>query len=127
MRDKCKDELTFKIREIARDRKLKSFGDVLLNYIISVYNFQIRGEIKGTKIDNKYLRNVVVRSKLREHLPSRMNRKNLGNAYEAIIAYANLILGIKTEEMIKILCKEENLEEGLKNLIDELVSKIAKK
>lgn len=119
-----------KPEEAFLDAGLAKLGDVLVNFIYSLGRSIARGQADGDKIPNSVLANALVKSGLRDLAPSRVDRHQIGDVVEAILAYAWLNNDVGIHEAAGILAdslkkadfqdREEVLkraEEGFKNLL----------
>lgn len=125
-------------REAFLDEDLAKLGDALVNLIYSLARSTARGEPDGAKAPNKVLSDSLNEAGLRDLAPSRVDRHQLGDITEAIIAYAWIQNKIEIKEAAEILSaslSEEDFEsrrevlkstkEGFKNLLIEISERIS--
>jgi hypothetical protein len=86
-----------------RDKQLASLGDAFVNFIYSLALTKINGRPEGTKVSDRILSEAFRLANLREHLGSRLSRKDLANAAESLLvdAYRKHLLSI--DESVQIL------------------------
>jgi len=107
-----------KVEELLRDRGLAGFGDSLVNFLYSLAATRRYGRPMGLKVGNKALAEAVRRSKLRELLPRRVDRKTMGDYAEALIAYAWLRGFVTTDSCVEILAGDiDNPIDAFTNLL----------
>lgn len=107
-----------KVEELLRDKGLAGFGDSLINFLYSLAATRKYGKPMGFKVKNKALAEAVKRSKFRLLLPRRIDRKDMGNYAEALIAYAWLRGLITTDSCVKVLT--ENVDSPVDAFTDLL-------
>ncbi|MBS3815112.1 MAG: hypothetical protein KGY45_00960 [Hadesarchaea archaeon] len=115
------------------NNNLAKLGDVLVNLIYSLGLSIAKGQADGDKISNLVLSKALSRANLRDLAPSRVDRHQLGDFVEAIIAYSwvHEIIGIN--EAAEILAEalektdfsdrkkvQKAAEQGFKNLLLEI-------
>ncbi len=91
------------------DSRLAQFGDSLLNFAYSTALTETTGRPTGTKVSDKILADAAGRAGLRKHLPSRVDRGDVANSLEALLAYVWLEKIISLEEIVACL-KTEDLD-----------------
>jgi hypothetical protein len=91
------------IRQILRDKKLASLGDALVNLIYSLALTQVSGSPQGIKVSDRLLADALKLAGLRQYMGSRVARKDMANASEALIAEAYRKNVLTIEESVKIL------------------------
>lgn len=96
-------------KEAFLDEDLAKLGDTLVNLIYSLGRSIAQNKPDGAKAPNKVLSESLDTAGLRDIAPSRVDKHQLGDVTEAIIAYAWL------QEKIKIKEAAEILAESLKN------------
>ena len=102
---------------ILQDHKLASLGDAYVNFVCSLALSMKRGEAAGTKVNSQILSQALKEARLREFLPSRMDRHTLGDAAEALIVYAWLRRAITIEESIATILSSSDIAEAFANLL----------
>ncbi|KXB03379.1 hypothetical protein AKJ47_02355 [candidate division MSBL1 archaeon SCGC-AAA261G05] len=118
------------MEEAFLDPDLAKLGDVLVNFIYSLGRSIARGQPDGDKIPNSVLAAALVDADLRDLAPSRVDRHQIGDVVEAILAYAWLQEDIEISRAAEVLAsslegvdfqdRDEVLngaEEGFKNLL----------
>lgn len=85
------------------DKKLAQFGDSLLNFAYSLALTQTSGTPRGLKIQDKVLAEASAKSGLRKLMPRRVDRGDVANAVEALLAYAWLQKRISLDEIVACL------------------------
>jgi len=98
---------------IAKDNRLSKLGDAVINFIASVSETVRLGIPTGLRVDNKILTKSVRESGLRERLAHRRNRHMLGDAAEALIAYAWIKGSVTMEEYVDTMLRGESLQGGI--------------
>jgi len=107
-----------RVEELLRDRGLAGFGDSLVNFLYSLAATRKYGRPMGLKVGNRALAEAVRRSKFRELLPRRVDRKTMGDYAEALIAYAWLRRLVTTDSCVEILA--ENVDSPVDAFTDLL-------
>jgi len=105
------------LEAILQDHKLASLGDSYVNFISSLALSTKRGEAAGTKVSSRILSQALKKSKLRTFLPKRIDRHALGDAAEALIAYAWLRETITIEESVTTLLSSNDIVEAFAALL----------
>jgi len=115
------------LRQILMDKKLAQFGDSLLNFAYSLALTQKSGRPRGLKIQDRILAEASVKSGLRKHMPRRVDRGDVANGFEALLAFAWLEKRISLDEIVECL-KIETMSpsENFAQLAEIAVSRIAK-
>jgi hypothetical protein len=109
---------------ILTDHKLAALGDAFINFACSLALSNRRGVPSGAKVKGSLLAEGLRRAGLRSYLPSRMTRHMLADAAEALIVYAWLRDCITLEETVTLLEKNEDLAEGLRELLEKIIHRI---
>jgi hypothetical protein len=113
------------LRRILLDKNLAQFGDSLLNFAYSLALTEITGKPTGFKIQDKVLAEASVKSGLRKHLPRRVNRGDVANGFEALVAYAWIEKRINLDEIVSLLKKDRLSHiENFTELADTIMSRI---
>jgi len=118
------DDIAFRIQKalelqppalqyIAGDNRLSKLGDALINFIASVSETVRLGIPTGLRVDNRMLTKSVRESGLREGLAHRRSRHMLGDAAEALIAYAWIKGGVTMEEYVDTMLRGGSLQGGM--------------
>lgn len=95
--------------EILSSKGLAQFGDALLNFAYSIALTETEGEPRGTKVRDKVLADAASKAGLRKHLPRRVNKGDMANSLEALLAHVWFRKMITLEEIVRCL-KTESLE-----------------
>lgn len=109
------------LRNILLNKKWAGLGDAYVNFIYSLaYSAKFK-ELSGLRVRSDILAEALRRTGLRNMLPSRMNRYELGNAAEALILYGWVSDSISDEECINILKEQvENPVDAFTSLLMEI-------
>jgi hypothetical protein len=91
------------ISQVLRDKQLASLGDAFINFIYSLALTKISGQPQAVKVSDRILAEAFRLAGLREHLGTRVSKKDLANASESLLmdAYRRGFLTI--EESVNIL------------------------
>jgi len=98
---------------IVKDNRLSKLGDAVINFIASVSETVRLGIPTGLRVDNKILMKAVRDSGLRERLSHRRDRHMLGDAAEALIAYAWIKGNVTMEEYVGTMLRGGSLQDGM--------------
>ena len=113
------------MRQIMRDRQLASLGDAFVNFVYSLALTRLGGYPQGTKVSDRILAQALRQSGLRDRLGTRVTKKDLANASEAILAKAYLKDLLAIEESVQLICQySENPDEGLSDLLKLAADKL---
>jgi hypothetical protein len=99
---------TSAIREILRDKQLASLGDALVNLIYSLAMTRNSGRPQGVKVSDRILAEALKLAGLRQYLGTRVARKDMANAGEALIAEAYRRNILTIEEGVRILSEDSD-------------------
>jgi len=105
------------LAEIMLDRRLASLGDAFVNFIHSLALSVKNNHPLGAKVKGRVLAEALRKTGLRTKLPSRTDRHKLANAAEALIIYGWLCDHVSLEESLIILQKNEDVVDGLSQLL----------
>jgi hypothetical protein len=105
------------LTEVMTDHELAALGDAYVNFVYSLALSNRKGKPTGAKAKGTTLAQALRKAGLREHLPSRMNSHTLADAAEALLAYAWLHNEITLKESVATLNKNEDIVEGLAQLL----------
>ncbi len=107
------------LREIFRNKELASLGDAYINFVYSLALTEINKRPKAVKVSDSKLAEAFKQAGLREDLGTRVAKKDMANAVEALLieAYRRGLLSIN--ESVETLAKNSvdpsaNLPELLK-------------
>jgi len=109
---------------VLTDHKLASLGDAFVNFVCSLALSNRRGRPSGTKVKGSLLAEGLRRAGLRPYVPSRATGHMLADAAEALIVYAWLRDCVTLEESVATLEKNEDLAEGLGELLQKIARRI---
>ena len=114
-----------RIQQIARDKQLASLGDAYVNLVYSVALTTLRGYPQGTKVSDRILASALREAGLRDILGTRVAKKDLANASEALLAEAYRRGYLNLEESVQIITQHsENPPSGLSQLLKLAAEKI---
>jgi len=105
------------MRQIMRDKQLASLGDAFVNFVYSLALTRLKGYPQGTKVSDRILAQALRQSGLRDPLGTRVAKKDLANASEAVLANAYLNNLLTTDESVQLICHSENPDAGLSDLL----------
>lgn len=105
------------LTQILIDRDLASLGDAYINFVYSLAISNRRKKPFGAKVKGSMLAEAIRKAGLREHLPARMTRHMLADAAEALMVYAWLHSDMTLEECVTILEKDEDIVNGLSQIL----------
>jgi len=106
------------IRRVVQDKELASLGDAFVNFIYSLALTKTRGRPQATKVSDRILSDAFRNAGLREHLGSRLSRKELANGAESLLVEAYRRQLITIDESVSILSQgSPGLEDGLAHLL----------
>ena len=105
------------LSQILMDQPLAALGDAYVNFIYSLALSRKMGRPMGKKVKGALLAEALRKARLRQFLPSRIDKHVLSDAAEALLVYAWLNNFITLEYSIEVLEKTENLDNGLASLL----------
>jgi len=108
------------LREIMLDRGLAGLGDALLNFAFSLALSLEEGRPMGRRLDNRFLAEALRASGLRGEAPRRMDKHELADAAEAILAYGWLTGLVSFWDIVEALRDEDSIRN-----LSELIKRIA--
>jgi hypothetical protein len=106
------------------DHQLAALGDAFINFAYSLALSNKRGVPSGAKVKGSLLAEGLRRAGLRPYAQSRVDRHMLADAAEALIVYGWLRDCITLEESVTLLEKNEDLAEGLRELLEKIIHRI---
>jgi hypothetical protein len=116
------------IREVLRDRQLASLGDAFVNFVYSLALTKKEGTPHGVKVSDRILSQAFRVAGLRDHLGTRVSRKDLANATESLLVYAYLRDLLTIDESVQILVQHPDaVEDGLVDLIRLAAERVRQK
>ena len=115
------------LEEILLDKNLAGLGDAYVNLLYSLAASQRSGYPTVVKVNNRILAEAVRKSGLRKLLPRRIDRHVLGNAAEALIAFAWLADTVTFEESVEILSEKQDSVEAFTVLLREIWERLDKR
>jgi hypothetical protein len=106
------------LRQIMRDKQLASLGDAYVNFVYSLALTRFNGYPQGTKVSDKILAEALRMAGLRDHLGTRVAKKDMANASEAILAEAYRRNLLSIEESIQVIVQHGEIPTaGLSDLL----------
>jgi len=106
------------MRQIMRDKQLASLGDAYVNLVYSLTLTRLNGYPQGTKVSDRILAQALRLSGLRDRLGTRVTKKDMANASEAVLAEAYLKDLLTIRESVLLICRcSDNPTTGLSNLL----------
>jgi hypothetical protein len=106
------------IRQILGNKQLASLGDAYVNFVCSLALTRISGEPRGVKVSDRTLAEAFRLAGLRELMGTRVARKDLANASEALLMEAYREGLITIDESVRILSQNPGgLDAGLIDLL----------
>lgn len=115
------------LEEVLLDKDLAGLGDAYVNLLYSLVVSQKSGHPTGAKVNNRILAEAVRKAGLRKLLPRRIDRHILGNAAEALIAFAWLADTVTLEDSSKILSEKDDAVEAFTILLREILERLGKR
>jgi hypothetical protein len=117
----------YDIRQVMQDKHLASLGDAYVNFVYSLALTQISGTPQGVKVSDRILANAFRVAGLRDLLGTKLNKKDLANASEAILieAYRKGLISID-ESLSMIVKNPESPTAGLSDLLKLVVERLSK-
>jgi len=115
------------LEDVLLDKGLAGLGDAYVNLLYSLIMSQRLGHPTGAKVNNRILAQAVRKAGLRDLLPSRIDRHVLGNAAEALIAFAWLADTVTLEDSLKILSEKDDAVEAFAILLREILERLDKR
>jgi len=95
-----------RLRDVISDKKLARLGDAYLNFVFSLALTKSSRVPMGVKVSDRVLAEAARRAGIRDLLPSRTNRGDIGNSVEALVVYSWLNKQITIEESVMIMANE---------------------
>lgn len=105
------------LEDVFNDQNLARLGDAYVNFVYSIALSAREGKATGAKVSSHILAQALKRAELRDFLPKRRDRHALGDAAEALVAYAYLYGAISIEESVEALLSADNTVEAFANLL----------
>ena len=106
------------VQHIMRDKQLASLGDSFINFVYSLALTRLKNQPQSTKVSDRILSDAFRIANLRSYLGSRISRKDLANAAEAILAEAYLKQLISIDESVSsVSSSPDGPEAGLSVLV----------
>jgi hypothetical protein len=108
-----------------RDKQLASLGDAYVNLVYSLALTSIKGYPQGTKVSDQVLAEALKMAGLREHLGTRVAKKDMANASEAILAEAYRRNLLTIDESVRLIIKQGEIPAaGLSDLLKSAAQKL---
>ncbi len=115
------------LREALADKGLAQLGDTIINFAFSVAKTVRIGCPTGARVDNQVLAQAARQSGLRRIMGSRLDRHDIADAAEAVLAFAWLRDLISIEEVVAILADRPSDElVSMTRLISEVIRRLEK-
>jgi hypothetical protein len=106
------------LQQVMRDKQLASLGDAYVNFVYSLALTHLKGYPQGTKVSDKILAQALKLAGLRDHLGTRVVKKDLANASESILAEAYRKKLLTIEESVQVISQHpEDPTAGLSDLL----------
>jgi hypothetical protein len=113
------------LRQIMRDKQLASLGDAYVNFVYSLALTRVNGYPQGTKVSDKVLAEALRMAGLRDHLGTRVAKKDMANASEAILAEAYRRNLLSIEESVQVIAQQGEIPAaGLSDLLKLAAGKL---
>lgn len=100
------------LKEAMESKELAKLGDALLG-LMNVLGMEAGYLANESKVTNKLLKRVSVRTGIRSLLPKRMDRRHIGNAVEAAVAYWLVAGDLSWDGILQQLKEGRGLEDAL--------------
>lgn len=100
------------MKEVAVNKELAKLGDALLG-LLNVIGMEAGYLTNSSKVTNELLRRVSIRTGVRTLLPRRTDKRDLGNAVEAAVAYWLVIGDLSCSGIIEEFRNGRGLEDAL--------------
>ncbi|HKM76204.1 MAG TPA: ribonuclease III family protein [Candidatus Bathyarchaeia archaeon] len=114
------------IRQIMQDKRLASLGDAYVNFVFSLALTKIKGNPAGVKVSDRILADAFKLAELRNFLGTRINRKDLANAAEALLFEVYQRGLISLDESVQLIVQNgEGPAYGLPNLLRVAIERLA--
>jgi hypothetical protein len=111
------------LAQVLTNHDLASLGDAYVNFVYSLALSNRKGKPCGIKVKGSLLAEALKRAGLREYLPARMTRHMLADAAEALIVYTWLNGKITLEECVVVLEKNDDVINGISQLLAIVVER----
>jgi len=109
---------------VMADNELAALGDAYVNLVYSLDLSRRTGRPVGRKVKSSILASALRKAGLRKLLPSRIDRHKQADAAEALIVYGWLSGAVSLEETLRIMEKEETVENAFSLLLQTISKKI---
>jgi Ribonuclease III len=115
------------IQRIIRDKHLASLGDAFVNFIYSLALTKAHGRPEAIKVSDRILSEAFRLAGLREHMRTRISRKDLANAAESLLVEAYRQHLISIDESVQVVTQDpDDLGMGLSNLLKLAAERVTK-
>lgn len=116
------------IRQILRDAPLASLGDAYVNFVYSLALTEVTGHPQSLKVSDRTLAKAFRNAGLRELLGTRVTRKDLANACEALLVEAYRKGELTINESVRTITQNpEDLTIGLSHLLKLAAHRVSHK
>jgi hypothetical protein len=109
---------------VLSDHELSALGDAYVNFVYSLALSKKSGKPVGRKVDGSTLASALKKVGLRKLLPSRTDRHKQADAAESLIVYSWLMGVASLEETVRIVEKEEKMEDGFIRLLQTILKRL---
>lgn len=113
-----------RLEDVLTDQNLARLGDAYANFIYSIALSKKNNKPTGAKVSSNILAQALKKAQLRGYLPKRMDRHELGDAAEALLAYAWAHAAITIEESVTTLLSMENPAQAFAKLLNQAKGKL---
>ncbi len=113
------------IEEILTNKNLATLGDAYTNLLYSLCLSIKKKKPSGAKVDSNVLSKALKQARLRNLMPSRVDRHKQADAAEALLVYVWLQGLITITTSVEILTKYPNIIEGFSKLLQEAKKKLS--
>jgi hypothetical protein len=116
------------IRGILRNRQLASLGDAYVNFVYSLALSRVEKTPLGIKVSDRILSQAFRLADLRKYLGTRVTRKDIANATEALLIHAYLEDLLTIQESVTILAGHpDGVANGLVDLLKLAAERVNQK
>lgn len=105
------------LTDVLTDHSLAALGDAFINFVYSLALSRKKGHPEGKKVKGSILAEALRRAELRKLVPSSVSSHVLADAAEALLMYAWLHNYLTLEENVAAIEKNEDITEGLSQLL----------
>lgn len=114
------------IRQIVRDKQLASLGDAYVNFVYSLALTRIHGKPMAVKVTDRNLAEAFRLAGLRDHIGSRVAKRDLANASEALLVETYRRGLVTIDESVDILSRNpDGPDAGLVELLKQAAERLS--